>query len=107
MLEKNGIIESQNEKIIDSITYAQYIQKSLLADEGEIKKHLPNSFILFKPKDIVSGDFYWFSTINDKIIIKSRNVSHAPRYAYPIVSGDYVERNSKIIYKRIPRKDGC
>jgi len=45
--------------------------------------------------------------VNDKIIIRSRNVSHAPKYAYPIVSGDYVERDSKIIYKRIPRKDGC
>jgi hypothetical protein len=45
--------------------------------------------------------------VNDKIIIRSRNVSHAPKYAYPIVSGDYVERDSKIIYKRIPRKGGC
>ena len=45
--------------------------------------------------------------VDDKIIIRSRNVSHAPKYAYPIVSGDYVERDSKIIYKRIPRKGGC
>ena len=45
--------------------------------------------------------------VNDKIIIKSHSVSHAPKYAYPIVSGDYVERDSKIIYKRAPRKDRC
>jgi hypothetical protein len=45
--------------------------------------------------------------VNDKIILRSRNVSHAPKYAYPIVSGDYVERDNKVIYKRIPRKDGC
>ena len=45
--------------------------------------------------------------VNDKIIIRSHFVSHAPKYAYPIVSGDYVERDSKIIYKRIPRKGGC
>jgi hypothetical protein len=45
--------------------------------------------------------------VDDKIIIRSRNVSHAPKYAYPIVSADYVERDSKIIYKRIPRKGGC
>lgn len=45
--------------------------------------------------------------VNDKIIIRSRNVSHAPKYAYPIVSGDYVERDGKIIYKRAPRKGGC
>ena len=45
--------------------------------------------------------------VNDKIIIRSRSVSHAPKYAYPIVSGDYVERDSKVIFKRIPRKGGC
>jgi hypothetical protein len=45
--------------------------------------------------------------VSDKIIIRSNNVSHAPKYAYPIVSGDYVERDSKIIYKRAPRKGGC
>ena len=45
--------------------------------------------------------------VNDKIIIRCRSVSHAPKYSYPIVSGDYVERDSKIIYKRAPRKGGC
>ena len=45
--------------------------------------------------------------VNDKIIIRSHTVSHAPKYSYPIVWGDYVERDSKIIYKRAPRKDGC
>src|SRR5450432_464012 len=45
--------------------------------------------------------------VNDKIIIKSHNVSHAPKYSYPIVLGDYVELDSKIIYKRAPRKGGC
>lgn len=45
--------------------------------------------------------------VNDKIIIKSHFVSHAPKYTYPIVSGDYVEQDSKIIYNRPPRKGGC
>ena len=45
--------------------------------------------------------------VNDKIIIRSHFVSYAPKYSYPIVSGDYVERDSKIIYKRAPRKGGC
>jgi hypothetical protein len=45
--------------------------------------------------------------VNDKIIIKSHSVSHAPKYSYPIVSGDYVERDGKIIYKHIPQKGGC
>ena len=45
--------------------------------------------------------------VNDKIIIKSHSVSYAPKYAYPIVSGEYVERDGKIIYKHAPRKGGC
>jgi hypothetical protein len=45
--------------------------------------------------------------VNDKIIIKGHSVSWAPKYAYPIVSGDYVEQDSKIIYKRPPNKGGC
>ncbi|MFX1708987.1 hypothetical protein PV783_33785 [Chitinophaga sp. CC14] len=45
--------------------------------------------------------------VNDKIIIRSHNVSYAPKYSYPIVSGDYIERDSKIIYERPPNKGGC
>lgn len=45
--------------------------------------------------------------VNDKISIKSHSVSHAPKYLYPIISGDYVERDSNVIYKRAPRKGGC
>ena len=45
--------------------------------------------------------------VNDKIIIRSHNISKAPKYAYPIIAGDYVEREGEIIYKRTPRKGGC
>ena len=45
--------------------------------------------------------------VNDRIIIKSHSVSHAPKYSYPIVSCEYVERDSKVIFKRVPRKGGC
>ncbi|MEZ0006617.1 hypothetical protein ABH942_001987 [Flavobacterium sp. 28YEA47A] len=44
---------------------------------------------------------------NDKIIIRSNSVSYAPKYDYPIVSVDYVERDGKVLYKRAPRKGGC
>jgi hypothetical protein len=45
--------------------------------------------------------------VNDKIIIRSHTVSYAPKYSYPIVSGEYVERDGTIIFKRVPRKGGC
>ena len=67
-------------------------------DEDYIVKFEPEKFQLEQLHSL---------KVNDKIIIRSRNVSHAPKYAYPIVSGDYVERDSKVIFKRIPRKDGC
>lgn len=45
--------------------------------------------------------------IDDKIMIRSHFISYAPKYSYPIVSGDYVERDHKMIYKRAPRQGGC
>ena len=45
--------------------------------------------------------------VNDKIIIKGHTVTHAPKYSYPIIWGEYVERDSKVIFKRVPRKGGC
>ena len=45
--------------------------------------------------------------VDDKIIIRGHSISYAPKYSYPIVSGDYVERDSKILYKRAPSKGGC
>jgi hypothetical protein len=44
--------------------------------------------------------------VNDKIVIRSRFVSKAPKYAYPIVNGDYLEKDSKVVYKRVA-KEGC
>ena len=47
--------------IKDSINYAERIQRAMLPSDVTIQKNLPQSFILFKPRDVVSGDFYWFS----------------------------------------------
>ncbi len=45
--------------------------------------------------------------VKDKIIVKSHFVSYAPKYSFPVIAGDYVEKDGKIIYKRVPRKGGC
>ena len=63
------LIEAKHTEIIDSVNYAKRIQEAILPDLKEIFSHLPDSFILFKPRDIVSGDFYWFSNKNGKSII--------------------------------------
>ena len=54
-------IEKKNQDITDSITYAKRIQESILPDKQKLKDAFPESFIFFQPRDIVSGDFYWFS----------------------------------------------
>ncbi|PCI97355.1 MAG: hypothetical protein COB15_07900 [Flavobacteriales bacterium] len=63
---QNKIIEEKNKDITDSINYAERIQKATLPEEGLLQKHF-ESFIYFKPKDIVSGDFYWIKEIDQKI----------------------------------------
>jgi len=55
--------------ITDSIKYASRIQKALMLPSEELEKILPSHFILNKPKDIVSGDYYWVSQKNDRLII--------------------------------------
>ncbi|GAB4141120.1 MAG: hypothetical protein Fur0041_16290 [Bacteroidia bacterium] len=56
--QKKLTIEDKNKSIVDSITYAQRIQRALLASDKLLRKNLNNFFILYQPKDIVSGDFY-------------------------------------------------
>ena len=59
LAEKNQIIEEQHKDIKDSIQYAKRIQDAILPPLTHIQKFLPESFIYYKPKDIVAGDFYW------------------------------------------------
>lgn len=111
--------------------------KKVYAAEAKIRKHLtdstameavvtslslpPGSRLGFGVMVTIKGDEYIVKfdaeksqleqlhslNVNDKLILRSRNVSHAPKYAYAIISGDYVERDGKVIFKRVPRKGGC
>jgi len=65
----NESISRQNNEIVDSITYAQRIQAAMLPPESYINELLTENFILFKPRDIVSGDFYWIKQLNQYIIL--------------------------------------
>lgn len=65
----NKIIAEKNKNITDSIQYAKRIQTAILPKEEIIRKHLSEFFILYKPKDIVSGDFYFFAEAGNKLIV--------------------------------------
>jgi serine phosphatase RsbU (regulator of sigma subunit)/tetratricopeptide (TPR) repeat protein len=62
------VIEAQNREIVDSINYAKRIQEAILPDKNFVDKCLPNNFVLYKPKAIVAGDFYWVQQQNDNIL---------------------------------------
>lgn len=60
---------SYNKDIEQSLKYASYIQHAMFPDEAELRKHFEKSFLIYMPRDIVSGDFYWMHRDHDKIII--------------------------------------
>ena len=64
----HNLLEEKNKEITDSIKYAKRIQSAILPPTKLVKEYLPQSFILYKPKDIVAGDFYWMEHKNGKIL---------------------------------------
>ncbi len=67
--QKNALIEEKSKEILDSINYAKRIQYTLLAHSDFLKDNIPNHFVYFNPKDIVSGDFYWAAKKGDKFYL--------------------------------------
>jgi serine phosphatase RsbU (regulator of sigma subunit) len=66
--EAYGELEEKNTEIMDSINYAKRIQSAILPPNKLVKEYLPESFILYKPKDIVAGDFYWMEHKEGKVL---------------------------------------
>ena len=62
--QQKDMLEEKNKEIIDSINYAKRIQNAILPTDKIVKEYLKESFVLYKPKDIVAGDFYWMETIS-------------------------------------------
>jgi len=70
LIERQKIeLEYKDKNMTDSLNYAQRIQEAMLPSEAYFRKHFRDSFILFKPKDIVSGDFYWIGEKGDKVFV--------------------------------------
>ncbi|WP_343637270.1 tetratricopeptide repeat protein [Fluviicola sp.] len=67
--DQKSLIEQKQTEILDSIHYAKRIQESLLVQQTLLKEALPESFIFFQPKDIVSGDFYWATKRDDQFYL--------------------------------------
>jgi ligand-binding sensor domain-containing protein/serine phosphatase RsbU (regulator of sigma subunit) len=71
VIEQKAIIEAKNHDITDSIKYAKNIQEALLPPLQNLHNEFQDAFVLYQPKDIVSGDFYWFAKRNNKRFVAS------------------------------------
>jgi ligand-binding sensor domain-containing protein/serine phosphatase RsbU (regulator of sigma subunit) len=89
IMKQKGEIELQNIEITDSINYAKRIQSSILPDINKLRETYKDSFILFQPRDIVSGDFYWFDKLGDDkfIIVCADSTGHGVPGAFMSMIG--------------------
>lgn len=90
LLERqNSIISEKNKDISDSINYAKKIQDAILPTRDDIKKVFPDHFILSLPKDVVSGDFYWFATYRElKLFVVADCTGHGVPGAFMSLIGN-------------------
>jgi tetratricopeptide (TPR) repeat protein len=69
IMNQKHLIEEKQKEILDSISYAKRLQEAILPPIALIRKHLPDSFVMYNPKDIVAGDFYWMEITKDQVLI--------------------------------------
>lgn len=67
--EQQAVLRQQNEDLLSSIRYAQRIQRAVLPEAQELAALFPESFILFRPRDIVSGDLFWFAQVDGRKVV--------------------------------------
>lgn len=67
--KQKHIVDEKNREITDSISYAKRLQDAILPVQSTLDKALADNFVLYIPKDIVAGDFYWLETVNNKVLI--------------------------------------
>ncbi len=101
---KNELIEEKNKNITDSIRYAKRFQDSFLPSKEFMDENLQNYFVLFKPKDIVSGDFYWVNKHADKIFFSVIDCTGhgVPGAFVSIVAFVHIQRSLVVHNKTIP-----
>nr|MBA3971090.1 SpoIIE family protein phosphatase [Bacteroidota bacterium] len=66
---QKDLVEEKQKEIVDSMKYAKRLQEAILPPTNLVRQHLPESFVFYKPKDIVAGDFYWMEVVNDLVLI--------------------------------------
>jgi len=89
--EQSHIIEEKNKSLESSVMSAERIQSSLLVNPTDLNQRLSDSFVFFKPRDIVSGDFYWYSEQGDELVIAALDCTgHGVPGAFMTVLGNSI-----------------
>ncbi len=100
-IQRKEELEERQIEITDSIRYAKRIQTAIMPKVKQIQRDFPDSFVLFLPKDIVSGDFYWYHRIGDKFFVAAVDCTgHGVPGAFMSIIGNYL-LNSIIIHNGI------
>jgi serine phosphatase RsbU (regulator of sigma subunit) len=89
LTEINESYEEKKIYILESLKYASRIQKAIIGGKDDVLKRFKDGFIIFRPKDIVSGDFYWFAEIGDeKLVVAADCTGHGVPAAFMTIMGN-------------------
>jgi tetratricopeptide (TPR) repeat protein len=99
---QHALLEQKNKDITDSIKYAQRLQNAIIPPPKKVNEKLPESFVLFKPKDIVSGDFYWLEAIDNFVLFAAADCTgHGVPGAFMSIIGNNLLNQAVKIYGNI------
>lgn len=104
VIKQKEEIEIQNLEITDSINYARRIQASILPDVNKLREHFREAFVILRPRDIVSGDFYWFDKFDDEkfILVCADSTGHGVPGAFMSMIGSTLLQDI-VLRQRISR----
>ena len=102
--EQKKVVEEKNHEILDSINYAKRIQTAILPQPRVVKEFLKSSFVLYIPKDIVAGDFYWMENIDQTVYIAACDCTGhgVPGALVSVVCNNALNRALNEYGKRLP-----
>lgn len=106
VVKQKELLEQKNNEILDSLVYAKRLQDAILPPMKLVKQFFPESFVLYKPKDIVAGDFYWMERAGDNILIAAADCTGhgVPGAMVSVVCSNALNRTVKEFHITEPGK---
>lgn len=104
LIDAHQELKEKSKEILDSIAYAKRIQTAILPPQKMVKELLPDSFVLYLPKDVVAGDFYWMQKIEDKVFFAAADCTGhgVPGAMVSVICNNALNRAVKEFNKRTP-----